>query len=186
MRRKKSTKERFENLYLPEPNTGCWLWIGGTISTGYGSFSINSIAVAAHRISYELHKGAIPVGLQIDHLCKVKMCVNPDHLEAVSRKENMRRAIIQYAPDAGFRSVPGSLFDPAYESKKTHCPKGHPYAGDNLWIGKRKNRPGVNRQCLTCAKERSNQSRSRRQLQAQAEAHQARQAAAPEQSSDSA
>lgn len=73
--------------------TNCWFWKGGLDTNGYGCFKIPSKQVIAHRFSYELFKGRIPKGLVIDHICRNKSCVNPDHLDAVTQKENISRAI---------------------------------------------------------------------------------------------
>src|SRR5882757_480341 len=73
---------------------GCWIWQGPPSNAGYGSYNVhNDRTYIAHRYVYELHKGPVPDGLDLDHLCMVKMCVNPDHLEPVTRKENHRRRI---------------------------------------------------------------------------------------------
>lgn len=69
-------------------DTPCWIWQGTLVSTGYGWWRRRY----AHRVAYEREHGAIPPGMQIDHLCSVKPCVRPDHLEAVTAGENMRRA----------------------------------------------------------------------------------------------
>jgi len=71
--------------------SACWIWQGTLNADGYGEFSVSSKRKLAHRVIYERHRGAIPEGLDIDHLCKVHSCVNPDHLEAVTNKENIRR-----------------------------------------------------------------------------------------------
>lgn len=69
----------------------CWLWIAAVQSKGYGSFAIDGVTYSAHRLAYEDRFGAIPEGLQIDHLCRVRQCVNPEHMEPVTSIENTRR-----------------------------------------------------------------------------------------------
>lgn len=69
----------------------CWLWTGSTNGNSYGRFSLDGRMVPAHRWAYEALVGPIPPGLQIDHLCRVPLCVNPDHLEPVSQADNKRR-----------------------------------------------------------------------------------------------
>lgn len=84
-------EQRFERSYMPEPNSGCWLWteeISG--SWGYGRFHLSGIRVQAHRFSYEMNFGKIPEGLVVCHRCDVPVCVNPDHLFIVTQKDNMR------------------------------------------------------------------------------------------------
>ena len=89
----KTRIERFHNRYIPVPESGCWLWLGSQLDErGYGKMKLNGKSILAHRYSYELHKGPIPLNLTIDHLCHVKQCVNPDHLEAVTSGENLRRS----------------------------------------------------------------------------------------------
>lgn len=125
-----SKKERFFDKVYYEPNTGCWLWGASTIR-GYGQFY-----GYAHRYSYELHKGEIPDGLVIDHLCCVPLCVNPSHLEAVTQGENLRR---MYERGRGAN----------HNSMKTCCKYGHPLSGENLVLV-----PG-GRECRQCGRERS-------------------------------
>lgn len=115
-------------------DSGCLQWIGAEDWDGYGRFYIgDSKEVRAHRWSYEYHVGPIPVGLVIDHLCRNKLCVNPNHLEAVTDRVNVLRGV-----------GPSAL-----HAKKTHCPAGHPYAGDNLYI----HEPSNMRRCRTCQRE---------------------------------
>lgn len=128
--------DRFEAKAYPEPNSGCWLWTGAVNERGYGQIRINGKTVAAHRTSYQIYVGNIPNGLQIDHLCKNPSCVNPQHLEPVSAQENVRR------------STSGQV-TAALQRKKTHCPKGHPYYGDNLYI----HPENKSRSCKTCIRD---------------------------------
>ena len=111
----------------------CWLWLSETTDNGYGRFFANKRKVMAYRWSYERFVGAIPEGLQLDHLCRTPACVNPNHLEPVTPRENVRR---------------GSISAAARERQlaKSHCPRGHAYSGDNLYV-----RPSDGaRQCRTC------------------------------------
>lgn len=85
--------ERFEAAYEPEPNTGCWLWTRHVQGDGYGTFTASGKSYLAHRWAYEHHRGPIPPGLEMDHLCRIRPCVNPWHLEAVTHTENLRRGM---------------------------------------------------------------------------------------------
>lgn len=90
-RRLKRFEDRFDDKVLPEPNSGCWLWMGAISVDGYGHIRTRRGMEKAHRISYERSRGPIPEGKVIDHLCRVRCCVNPDHLEVVDTAENIRR-----------------------------------------------------------------------------------------------
>lgn len=94
----------------------CWLWTATLDHNGYGRFWNGERYVPAHRWSYERLVGPIPVGLQIDHLCRTRACVNPAHLEPVTQRENMLRGVGACSRNA----------------VKTHCPQGHALTPDNL------------------------------------------------------
>ena len=124
---------RFLNT-IDETNN-CWLWKKGKSIGKYGLFHAYKTTFYAHRYSYELFKGEIPEGYEVDHLCRNTSCVNPDHLEAVTRRENIDR----------------SDWASAINSRKTHCPKGHELKGDNL--DNYQKRLGY-RKCRICKNER--------------------------------
>lgn len=111
-------------------DTGCWVWTACILHNGYGQFRVGPKHKQAHRVSYTALVGEIPEGLQLDHLCRVRECVNPSHLEPVTGKENCNRGL-------------------DHSANKTQCPKGHPYSGENLYI-----KPGrLNRICRICSRE---------------------------------
>lgn len=125
----------------------CWLWTAATQDNGYGSFFIGRVGgrvrlARAHRFAYELAAGPIPDGLVIDHLCRVRNCVNPDHLEAVSNKENLLRG-------EGL---------PAIAAAKTQCSRGgHPLSGPNLYVN-----PRGERECKSCRRDADLRQKARR------------------------
>jgi hypothetical protein len=95
--------ERFKSYIIYRPGTRCWLWCGSTDTSGYGKILVRRKLIPAHRLAYEYYVGPIPAGLEIDHLCRVRHCVNPDHLEAVTHRENLMR---------GFRAVQEEAMGP--------------------------------------------------------------------------
>lgn len=83
---------RFYELFIPEPNSGCWLWVGDS-EDRYGRMYVHPRREKAHRISYTIHNGEIPKGLIIRHKCDTPFCVNPSHLVSGTQKENVRDCI---------------------------------------------------------------------------------------------
>ena len=130
-------RQRFEKFVTPEPNTGCWLWAGATTKAGYGQFGVGSKVIYAHRLALELAGQVIPDGMCVCHRCDTPACVNPEHLFVGSHADNARD-----------RDIKGRH----WQSKKTHCPRGHPLIAGNLYGGARGRK---SRTCRACALARS-------------------------------
>lgn len=117
----------------------CWLWTASVADTGYGAFSIGKRYILAHRFAYESLIGPIPEGLTLDHRCRVRACVNPAHLEPVSRGTNTLRGETVTAANR----------------EKTHCPSGHEYSEENTYHW------GNRRVCKTCHKAKTAKQRKK-------------------------
>jgi hypothetical protein len=142
-RKRPSPMERLL-VRVQKASNGCWLWQGPLQVNGYGQIWVKSAGrkIETHRLAYQLFKGEIPFGMNIDHLCRVRHCCNPDHLEVVTSKVNTYRGI-----------GPASV-----NAVKTHCAHGHAYTFENTYVevtrkGRRK------RHCVIC---RSEQQKARR------------------------
>lgn len=98
-----NSTERFWSYV--EKSDRCWGWSGPMNGDGYGKFSIGTKKVSAHRFSYELLVGSIPDGMEIDHSCRVRSCVNPAHLQAATRKQNVENVDVQRTSTTGVRGV---------------------------------------------------------------------------------
>jgi hypothetical protein len=113
-------------------DNGCWVWTGAKQSSGYGHLVFAGSPMLAHRLFFTHFRGPIPAGLTLDHLCRNRLCVNPDHLDPVTQRENNLRS-----------NSPSAI-----NSRATHCPNGHALSGENVRIVVR--RDGVHRKCLPC------------------------------------
>jgi hypothetical protein len=120
-------QRRMQRVRLSE--SGCWEWMGCLDKCGYGRvLGANNASIPAHRYFYEQEKGPIHAGKEVDHLCRNRRCVNPQHLEAVSHKKNMERG---------------------HWASLRHCKHGHEYTPENTYI-----RTNGNRDCRVCIRQR--------------------------------
>lgn len=130
-----------EPFISPEPTSGCHLWIGKISQKGYGIVSFNGHPYLAHRVLYELNVEAIPYGLTVEHKCRTRCCVNPDHFLILTIRENVMRS-------------------PIYNGAKERCKHGHPFEGRNLIFKRQHNAFGM-RQCRECRRLQKRDARRR-------------------------
>lgn len=161
------TDADFDSRVTVDPDSGCHLYSGPFNSSGYGQFGRSE---RAHRYSYERSRGPIPDGLELDHLCRVRRCVNPAHLEPVTHAENMRRARREtcmnghpWGPNTRIRKDTGSRVCRTCKTDNerrrraerrperkpsTHCKRGHALTPENTWIRHKGDR--TSRVCRVC------------------------------------
>jgi hypothetical protein len=125
--------DRFWTRVTPK-RFGCWIWEGGKDSNGYSFISWEGRNIRGHQLAYQQLVGPVPEGLQLDHLCERKACVNPNHLEPVTQIVNILRSAT---------SVPGM------NARKSHCKYGHPFSQENTYRTSR-----GHRQCRSCRRAR--------------------------------
>jgi hypothetical protein len=124
--------DRIEKYSEPEPMSGCLLWIGCLSDSGYALLRVKGKNKRVHRLLWEAERGVLPSSLTLDHLCRVRSCINIRHLEPVSARENTLRGICRSAVN----------------SRKTHCHRGHEFTPENTRI------EGLRlRRCRQCRKE---------------------------------
>lgn len=123
-----------------EKTERCWLWRGAVDNNGYGRFRLNGKTVYAHRLAYKLSVDSIEAGMTLDHLCRNRQCVNPNHLEQVTNKENILRG---QAPSAR-------------AARRVTCSNGHAYNDANTYWGK-----NGQRVCRTCHRDEMRRARRR-------------------------
>lgn len=134
--------ERFEEKYIPEPMSGCWLWIGSCDKDGYGRFWFNGKLRKSHRVSYQKFVGPIPEGKDICHKCDVPSCVNPDHLWVGDARANA----LDMMQKGRFNWNGKYIF--IQQRKMTHCKNGHEFTPKNTYRISRDG--GKRRHCRAC------------------------------------
>lgn len=120
----------FWDNVIPEPNSGCWLWLGSATRGGYGCGTGLRRSGLAHRLVYELAVGKIPADLESDHLCRTTICCNPAHIELVTHLENVRRS--------------------ASCQRRDTCKRGHEFTEENTYTFVRHDQTNPMRICRAC------------------------------------
>jgi hypothetical protein len=132
-------EQRLIRLSEMDTETGCRVWTGAVVASGYGKISLPAGRVGAHRVAYETWVGQLPQGMTVDHLCRNRRCINPAHMEAVHGRANTLRGEGMTAKRA----------------RQTHCKRGHELTGGNVYLWR------TSRICRTCRRERDERKRAR-------------------------
>lgn len=127
------TKVNIDGPQSPFVRRNCWIWTATDNGHGYGSLRVRSKRIYAHVLSFLIHKGPIPEGKEIDHKCRTRNCVRPEHLRAITHRENV------LAGDS----------PSAKQAARRHCLRGHPLQGENLYVH------NGHRGCLICRRQQS-------------------------------
>ena len=158
---------RIQEKIMPEPNSGCWIWLGSVGRNGYAKLNTRGKTTSVvHKLLFERQFGLVPNGYELDHTCRVRCCVNPNHLEIVTHKQNMERS----APAQKTHCKYGHLLniqrkciacirrlsrERAFACRAVHlhsklfCKRGHRLIGNNLYIEHTK-KGTTKRRCRTC------------------------------------
>ncbi len=121
--------------------TPCWVWTGANNGEGYGQARVRRALRYTHILAYEVFVGPVPAGLQVDHLCRVRECCNPEHLEPVTHRENV------------LRGLGGRM--------KTHCAQGHEFRDETTYVT-----PQGHRECRICKRASVRACRARKAVSA--------------------
>lgn len=137
----RTVAERFWTYISPEPNSGCWLWTSAVSAAGYGQIGgegRRAPVLYAHRVSFEIHNGPIPEGMQVDHKCQMRCCVNPDHMQLLDAAAHQNVTMARLPEH----------FSTTRARERTHCKYGHEWTPENQYRAQ-----SGYRGCIICKRE---------------------------------
>ena len=140
-----SLAERFDRLTIPEPNSGCLLWLGSVNQHGYGQMRVDRRSRQATHIALELSGRSVPKGMRACHRCDNPFCVNEEHLFIGSQADNVADMVAKKRDDFS-----GLGLGRGHQKTRTHCRRGHSLSGENLIIRPNGGRPF--RECRICGR----------------------------------